>query len=96
MFTSFNKLNEGGCADTPKASRKNELHEGPNPKVAERGNQLHRWANGKILSHKNSPPGTTSITKIIGPARRHKMLNNRYSSGLSNPDYSQIIYFEEL
>ncbi|SHJ64461.1 hypothetical protein SAMN05444280_12515 [Tangfeifania diversioriginum] len=54
MFTSFSKLNEGGCADTPKGCRKNELHEGLNPKVAERDKHLRRWANGKILSHKNS------------------------------------------
>jgi len=54
MFTSFNKLNEGGCDDTPKSCRKNELHEGLNPKVTERVNQLRRWPKGKDLSHKNS------------------------------------------
>jgi hypothetical protein len=54
MFTSFNKLNEAGCADSPKTCRRNELQEGVNPKIAERNNKLRRWANGKILSHKNS------------------------------------------
>ncbi|MGM0620258.1 MAG: hypothetical protein ACQETJ_04370 [Bacteroidota bacterium] len=54
MFTSFNKLNEGGCADSPKDCRKSELHEGLNPKIAERDNQLRRWPKGKDLSHKNS------------------------------------------
>lgn len=53
MFTTFSKLNEGGCTNAAKPCRRNELQEGTNPKVPERDNQLRRWAKGKDLSHKN-------------------------------------------
>ncbi len=47
MFTTFYKLNEGGC-------KEEELREGTNPKVPEREPQLRGWASGKNRACKNA------------------------------------------
>lgn len=54
MFTTFDKLNEGGCKETSLDCRNGELREGLNPKVPERDTQLRGWASGKNRAYKNS------------------------------------------
>jgi hypothetical protein len=54
MFTTFNKLNEGGCKETAADCKKTELPEGINPKIPQRESPLKGWASGKNRACKNA------------------------------------------
>ena len=54
MFSTFSKLNEGGCKDATADCKNGELREGLNPKVPEREPQIKGWASGKNRVYKNA------------------------------------------
>ena len=54
MFSTYNKLNEGGCKESASDCKNEELWEGINPKVPEKNTQLRGWASGKNRACKNA------------------------------------------